>query len=282
MAILVFGKTGQVATQLLRDQDVVAVGRAEADLSDPDACARLVLESKATGVINAAAYTAVDDAEENAALAHVVNADAPGAIARACAQRDLPFVHISTDYVFDGSGETPWHPGDPVNPLGVYGRSKRAGEVQVAQAGGRHAILRTSWVFSPTGRNFVRTMLALAESRNSLNIVSDQIGGPTPAADIATACLHIARALEGGASSRGIYHFSGAPDASWACFARETFAQAGLSVAVSDIASADYPQRAPRPMNSRLDCADLETDFGLKRPDWKVGLYDTLTTLGAI
>lgn len=279
MSILVFGKTGQVATELQRQSaDVIALGRDQADLSDPVACAALIAQTDATAVINAAAYTAVDKAEEEEALATVINGDAPTAMAEACAARNLPFVHISTDYVFDGSGTTPWNVADAVAPLGAYGRSKLEGEEGVRSAGGRFAILRTSWVFSAHGNNFVKTMLRLSESRDALTIVADQIGGPTAAGDIAAACLKIAEGLTAGQGG-GTYHFAGGPDVSWADFAREIFTQANRVVAVSDIPSADYPTPAARPANSRMNCTDLETDFDIKRPDWRASLTAVLNDL---
>lgn len=160
--ILVFSKTGQVATELQLQADVMAVGRDQADLSDPAACARVILESDASVVINAAAYTAVDRAEEEEALATVVNGEAPGVMARACAEKGIPFLHVSTDYVFAGDGVSPWVETDPVAPQNAYGRSKLAGEQAVLAAGGNSAILRTSWVYSSHGNNFVKTMLRLA------------------------------------------------------------------------------------------------------------------------
>ncbi|MFO7771233.1 MAG: sugar nucleotide-binding protein, partial [Roseovarius gahaiensis] len=191
-----------------------------------------------------------------------------------------PFVHISTDYVFDGGGTDPHSISDPVAPQNAYGRSKLAGEQAIAQAGGTFAILRTSWVFSAHGANFVKTMLRLSESRDALNIVDDQIGGPTAAADIAAACLTIADQLQANRATAGIYHFSGAPDASWKEFAEAIFDLAGREVAVSGIATADYPTPAARPLNSRLDCSETETVFGITRPDWRAGLEAVLTDLG--
>ena len=181
MTILVFGKTGQVATELQAragsaHEDMAFLGRDQADLSDPATCAAAIEAHAPSAVINAAAYTAVDKAEEEEALATVVNGEAPGAMAQACAALDIPFLHVSTDYVFEGSGETPWRETDPISPQNAYGRSKAAGEKAVLAAGGNAAILRTSWVFSAHGANFVKTMLRLSESRNELNIVDDQIG----------------------------------------------------------------------------------------------------------
>lgn len=281
MTCLVFGQTGQLATELQRHSaEVRALGRDVVDLSDPAACAATIRAQAPRMVINAAAYTAVDAAEGDEATAHVINAEAPGAMARACAELGIPFLHVSTDYVFDGSGTRPWRETDPVAPLGVYGRTKLAGEDAVRAAGGPHVILRTSWVFSAHGQNFVKTMLRLAETRDALSIVSDQIGGPTPAADIATTLLHMARALTQGQGA-GTYHYGGAPAVSWADFAREILAQSGRMVTVTDIPSSDYPTPARRPLNSRLDGAALRRDFGIDPPDWRAGLGRVLTELGA-
>jgi len=284
--LLVFGQTGQVATELARqatpDIAITCLGRDRADLSDPAACAAAIAASDADVVINAAAYTAVDRAESDEALATTVNGTAPGAMAQACAARAIPFLHVSTDYVFDGSGTRPWQPHDPTGPLGAYGRSKLAGEDAVRAAGGPHAILRTSWVFSAHGANFVKTMLRLGAERAKLTIVADQIGGPTSAADIAAALLTMARAFHAGHGTSGTYHFSGAPDVSWADFAREIFAQASLTCLVEDIPTSAYPTPARRPSNSRMDCAALTRDFAIERPDWRASLTHVLSDLKEI
>lgn len=276
MKVLVFGRTGQVATELIRrapaSVSVTALGRDAADLTDPAACAAVIAGSDADVVINAAAYTAVDRAEQEETLATAINGAAPGAMARAAAEKGMPFVHVSTDYVFDGSGTAPWTPDAPTGPLGAYGRSKLAGEEAVRGAGGTHAILRTSWVFSAHGANFVKTMLRLSETRPRLTIVADQVGGPTAAADIADALLAMAAAFYRGAGVSGTYHFAGTPDVSWADFAREIFARAGRSTEVVNIPSSDYPTPAARPANSRLDGATLEAAFGIVRPDWRMSL----------
>lgn len=281
MTVLVFGQTGQVARELARRApDAVYLGRGQADLADPAACAAAIRAHAPDVVINAAAYTAVDRAETDEAAALQVNGAAPGAMAQACADLGIPFLHVSTDYVFDGSGTAPWKPEDPVAPLGAYGRSKLAGEQAVRAAGGRHVILRTSWVFSAHGANFVKTMLRLGADRPALRVVADQIGGPTPAGGIAGALLTMADALRQGAAG-GTYHYAGAPDTSWACFARETFAQAGLAVTVEDIPTEAYPTPARRPLNSRLDCATL-ADFGIARPDWQQALAEVVSELKGI
>jgi dTDP-4-dehydrorhamnose reductase len=273
MRLLVFGQTGQVARELARrlPQDVTArfLSRAEADLADPASCAAAI--GNCDAVINAAAWTAVDKAEAEEAAATVINGAAPGAMARACAAQGLPFLHISTDYVFDGAGDLPFAPDHPTGPQNAYGRSKLAGEAAVRAAGGNALILRTSWVVSAQGANFVRTMLRLGRERASLNVVADQIGGPTPAADIADALIVAARALAKGARG-GTHHFAGWPDTSWADFARAIMDRAGLACQISDIPTAAYPTPAKRPLNSRLECGGLHTAFGIARPDWRHGL----------
>lgn len=276
--ILVFGRTGQVARHLQALADVTALGRAEADLTDPEACAAAIGRVAPAAVINAAAWTGVDTAEDHEAEARLVNAKSPGAMARACAAQGIPFLHVSTDYVFDGTGTRAWRETDLPAPRNAYGRTKLTGERAVAAAGGRHVILRTAWVFSAHGTNFVKTMLRLAQSRTALRVVDDQIGGPTPAADIAATLLHMTHALQDGHAG-GLYHYAGAPAVSWAGFARETFTRAGRAVHVDGIPSADYQTRTARPLNSRLDCAQLSTDFGIMPPDWKAGLSAVLKAL---
>lgn len=280
--LLVFGKSGQVARELARLRPGARhAGRVEADLSDPEACAALIRAERPRAVINAAAWTAVDAAEENRDTAFTVNGAAPGAMGLAAAELGIPLVHISTDYVFDGAGKAPRAPGAPTAPLGAYGASKLAGEDAIRKVGGTYAILRTSWVFSAHGSNFVKTMLRLSETRDSLSIVADQIGGPTPAAAIAQACLQIADGLAMAPDRSGTYHFAGAPDTSWADFAREIFVLSGRKVEVTDILTLDYPTPAARPLNSRLDCYKTEAVFRIARPDWRSGLNAVLDELGA-
>lgn len=279
--ILVFGSTGQVARALAAQagpRALTCLGRAQADLSDPALCAAAILQHRPRAVINAAAYTAVDRAEEEEPLAHRINAAAPAAMAQVCANEELPFLHVSTDYVFDGQGTAPHKPDDQTAPQNAYGRTKLAGEEAIRAAGGPHAILRTSWVFSPHGANFVKTMLRLAESRDALSIVEDQIGGPTPASAIADALLRMSDAMLDGQAG-GTHHISGAPETSWADFARETFAQAGKTVSVTGIPTADYPTPAARPLNSRLDCTSLHTTYGIPQPSWRSALADIAKAL---
>lgn len=292
MKILVLGRNGQLACALQQacppGWQMTALGRDQADLTDPAACAAVVARTQADVVINAAAYTAVDRAETEEALATTINAHAPGAMAQAAAARaaaraahgrGLPFVQVSTDYVFDGSGSTPWQADSPTAPLGAYGRSKLAGERAVRAAGGTTVILRTSWVFSAYGTNFLRTMLRLGASHAELRVVADQIGGPTPAPDLAKALLHIAANLHARPETAGTYHFSGSPDVSWADFARAIMAGAGLDCRIRDIPTKDYPTPAPRPANSRLECSTLTAAFGLVQPDWRAGLTAALHDL---
>ncbi|MGL4414133.1 dTDP-4-dehydrorhamnose reductase [Roseinatronobacter monicus] len=277
--ILVFGQTGQVARELARlAPDAVYLGRDQADLAQPDACAAAIRAHTPSAVINAAAYTAVDRAEDEEALATLINGNAPAAMAVACAEIGIPLVHISTDYVFDGTGEAPFAPDHPTAPLGAYGRTKLKGEDGVRAAGATHAIMRTSWVFSAHGANFVRTMLRLGAERDLLNVVTDQIGGPTPARAIAEACLSMAQQLQADPTKSGTYHFSGTPATSWAGFARAIMAEADLSCEIIDIPSAAYPTPARRPLNSRLDCTKLRV-FGLSQPDWREYLKTTLIEL---
>ncbi|MFQ6546496.1 dTDP-4-dehydrorhamnose reductase [Aestuariibius sp. 2305UL40-4] len=278
MKVVAFGRSGQVA-RALAALGAECHGRESADFGDPAGVAEVARGLEADAFVNAAAYTAVDAAEENAAEAQRINADSVGALARVAAERGIPLVHISTDYVFDGSGAAPWAPDAPVSPLGAYGRTKLAGEVALREAGGTHAILRTSWVFSATGANFVKTMLRVGADRPLLRVVADQIGGPTPADAIAAACIEIAGQLREAPEKTGTYHFSGAPDTSWAGFAREIFAVAGMDTQVEEIPSAEYPTPAARPLNSRLDCSATEAAFGIARPDWRAALGRVLEEL---
>jgi len=281
MTVLVFGRTGQVATELRALLPAARfVGRDEADLQNPQACAAIITQTRPSAVINAAAYTAVDKAESDEDTATLVNGAAPAAMAAAAAALGVPMVQISTDYVFDGAGTMPFSPDHPTGPLGAYGRSKLLGEEGVRAASGPHAILRTSWVFSAHGANFLKTMLRLGAERDALTVVDDQIGGPTPARAIAEACVTIANALINDPTLTGTYHISGAPDASWADFASEIMAQARLDCVISGIPTRDYPTPATRPANSRLDCRSLDR-FGLSRPDWRAAIGPMIRELGA-
>ncbi|SDX57201.1 dTDP-4-dehydrorhamnose reductase [Litoreibacter albidus] len=281
--ILVFGRTGQVGSALSAldgcGAQITALGRAEADLINPSACIAAIKTHHPDAVINAAAYTSVDAAETDRDTARVINAAAPAAMARFCAAQGIPFVTISTDYVFSGKGTKPWTPTDLPDPQNTYGRTKREGEVAVASAGGRYAILRTSWVVSAHGRNFITTMVTLGASRDALAVVSDQIGAPTAAANIAQACVTIAKTLVSEPEKSGIYHLSGTPHTTWADVARMVFSHASITCDVQDIPTRDYPTAAARPLNSRLDCTTTRAAFGISQADWRVsvaGIIDQL------
>ncbi|MEQ9039950.1 MAG: dTDP-4-dehydrorhamnose reductase [Silicimonas sp.] len=284
MKIAIFGETGQVASELIRrvpDGITLDVhGRARAEFMMPDLVSEVARKVRADLIINAAAYTAVDRAETEPDVANTVNGASVTALAEAAAETGTPIIHVSSDYVFDGSGSAPKRPEETTAPLSAYGISKEAGEIGIRESGARHVVLRTSWVFSAHGGNFVKTMLRLGTSGNELAIVSDQVGGPTPAAAIADALYDIGRAMADGHEG-GVYHFAGLPDASWADFAREIFRQAGMCASVRDIPTTEFPRPAVRPLNSRLDCSSLERDFGIGRPDWKAGLSDVLKELQA-
>lgn len=272
--ILVFGNSGQVSSELAKLEDVTCLGRDKANLADPGTCVAAIRDYKPNTVINAAAFTSVDQAEQDVSMAMLVNAKAPTDMAAACAELDIPFIHISTDYVFDGSGSAPWQETDETAPLSVYGLTKRQGEVGVLAANPTAVILRTSWVFSIYGTNFVKTMLRLGALQDKLSIVADQIGGPTPSVAIAQACHKIARDFD--ICKSGIYHFAGTPQTTRADFARTIFDIAQMPVRIHDIASSDYPSAAPRPLNSRLDCSRILADFGIKEPEWKIELKKIL------
>lgn len=279
--MVVTGREGQVVLSLLergaKDDrfEVIALGRPDLDLSAPDTIEAALLKAQPDVIVSAAAYTAVDQAESDEEAATVINGIAAGKIAEAAAALGVPVIHISTDYVFDGSKAAPYVESDPVAPIGAYGRSKLAGEKAVAAATPNHAILRAAWVYSPFGRNFLKTMLKLAETRDSLNVVDDQIGNPTSALDIADAVLTVAANLLGSddPALRGVFHMTGTGEASWADFAIEIFARSadagGPTAEVGRIPSSAYPTPAKRPANSRLDCSLLEARHGVNLPDWK-------------
>ncbi|MCM2292017.1 dTDP-4-dehydrorhamnose reductase [Allorhizobium sp. BGMRC 0089] len=291
--ILVTGREGQVVQALIEkakaraDIELIALGRPDLDLASISSLAPAVDRVNPDLIVSAAAYTAVDQAESEEAQALVVNGAGPGELARIAAARAIPIVHLSTDYVFDGEKTSPYLETDPVAPLGAYGRTKLAGERLVSAANADHVILRTAWVYSPFGKNFLKTMLRLAETRDGLNVVADQHGNPTSALDIADAVLSVADNLLSSDKPdlRGVFHMTGSGEASWADFAAEIFrisAEAGgPSAQVSPIPSSAYPTPAKRPMNSRLDCAKLAVCHGVQLPDWRVStrlVVERLTT----
>lgn len=277
--ILVFGKTGQVARELGKIGGTILLDRKLADLTIPKICKTTVLNLKPDAVINAAAYTAVEKAEEEEELANLINGEAPGAIATACATLNIPLVHISTDYVFSGNGKNAWRTFDTPKPKNAYGRSKLKGEKAIRSTGCTHAILRTSWVFSSYGSNFVKTVLSLSENRDTFAVVNDQIGGPTCAKEIAITSISIVKQLIKDPKKSGIYHFSGMPDVSWCHFANIILKLSGRNSIARGVASSEYPSAARRPLNSRLNCSLTESTFDISRPYWQDGLKDVLRTL---
>lgn len=277
--ILVFGKTGQVARELQTHKSLITLGRDEADLAAPEMCDEAIRRVIPRAVINAAAYTAVDNAESEENLANVINGHAPGVMADACADLDIPLVHISSDYVFDGSGAKPWSVKDTPNPQSVYGKSKFNGEEAIRASGCVYAILRTSWVVSAHGDNFVKTMRRLSKNRNQISVVDDQIGGPTSARDIAQTCISIAEQLIEDPSKSGIYHYSGQPNVSWCQFANAIFEQMDCNTIARPILTTAYPTPAMRPLNSRLDCEGTHHTFAIDRPFWRDGLEEILRDL---
>jgi dTDP-4-dehydrorhamnose reductase len=280
--ILVTGTEGQVARSLAERAaahgvSVRLLGRPDLDLTDPAGAAEAIVRAGGDAIVNAAAYTAVDLAESEADLAESVNGRGAGAVAEAAARLGVPLVHLSTDYVFDGSLDRPYREDDPVRPLGAYGRSKLSGERAVAAAHPNHAVVRTAWVYSPFGKNFARTMLRLAADREEVGVVADQHGTPTSALDIADGAIAIARNLAerpGEDRLRGIFHMTGQGATTWAGFAAAVFAASaalgGPAARVRPITTAEYPTPARRPANSRLDCSKLAAAHGVTLPAWQV------------
>jgi dTDP-4-dehydrorhamnose reductase len=289
MRILVTGRNGQVARSLAERaraaHELVFVDRPGFDLADPASIARTIEQVRPDLVFSVAAYTAVDKAESERDLAMAVNGDGPGALARAAAGVGAPIVHLSTDYVFDGSGDRPYREDDPVAPLGVYGETKLAGERAIAASGARYAILRTAWVYSPFGNNFVKTMLRLAADRDALTVVDDQRGCPTSALDIADAMLRVADvwASDPGKGADTVYHLAGSGETNWADFARAIMAfsaaRGGPSASVTGIPTSAYPTPARRPANSRLDTGRFAATFGYRAPEWRDSLEPVVARL---
>lgn len=279
--ILVFGRNGQVARELAlvaqeQGRTLIFAGRDALDLTDPGAVDGLIARLAPRAVINAAAYTAVDRAERDQAPAFALNRDAPAAMARACAGRGLPLVHFSTDYVFDGTLDRPYVETDPTGPRSVYGASKLAGEQAVQAVGGPAIVLRTSWVYSAHGTNFVRTMLRLAADRAEVSVVADQMGRPTWARDCALGALTAVDALHENPGLAGLYHLSGPDDATWADLAAAIFAESarrgGPSAGVRPITTDEYPTPAERPANSRLNCGKIQAALAWRARPWRESL----------
>jgi dTDP-4-dehydrorhamnose reductase len=279
MRIAVTGSKGQAATSLLERArpklEVVALGRPAFDLTDRDAVIAGLEAARPDVIVNAAAYTAVDKAEAEEVLAFRVNGEGAGNVADAAARLGVPLLHLSTDYVFDGALDRPYREDDPTGPTGAYGRSKLAGEKEVARRCQDSVILRTAWVYSPFGANFVRTMLRLNETRDEVGVVADQRGNPTSALDIADALIAIAGRVktDSAPALRGVFHLTGSGEATWADFAESIFHEAAARgrrlTRVKRIATADYPTPARRPANSRLDNEKLSRVYGFRLPEWR-------------
>jgi len=288
--ILVVGRVGQVGHELARaawpgNVALEFVDRPQLDLAQPRDVGAVVAAAQPDIIVNAAAYTAVDAAESDPATAFAVNRDGPAALADACREIGAALVHYSTDYVYDGAKPGAYVEGDPVNPLGVYGASKAEGDAAIAARLDRHVILRTSWVYSAIGQNFVKTMLRLGAERERLGIVDDQHGAPTAAADLAAATVAVCTALAAGKEDGfGVFHLTGGGETTWYGFARAIFRRAaaqGLEVPrlIEPIASAAYKLPAPRPRNSRLDCGRIARVYGIAAPPWEESLSACLDEL---
>jgi dTDP-4-dehydrorhamnose reductase len=277
--LLIVGGKGQLGRELSdearrQNNAIVAVGREELDITQADAVRRLIGEAVPRAIINCAAYTAVDKAENDSDAAHAINALGPEYLGRAAAELDIPFLHVSTDYVFDGGKSGAYTEDDPVAPLGVYGRTKEEGERRVRDTHSKHIILRTSWVYGLYGNNFLKTMLRLSRERDELRVVADQRGCPTATIDIARALLATESAARAGRVDWGTYHFAGMGVTTWHGFAHEIVSTAaaaagGRSVPVVPIDTKDYPTPAKRPANSELDSARFVGTFGYKSPPWQ-------------
>lgn len=283
MKIAVTGTTGQVVTSLIElgtaaGHDIIAIGRPDLDLADPASVMRALKGAAPDVIVSAAAYTAVDKAETESDLAYAVNGAGPGAVAQAAKALGIPLIHISTDYVFDGTLDRPYVESDPTGPTGVYGASKLAGEQAVLDGHEDSVVLRVAWVYSPFGGNFVKTMLRLAADRDDLGVVSDQVGNPTSALAIADGIIKVATNMVSDSSPelRGTFHMAAPGEASWADFAQAIFAasaaRGGPSASVRPISTADYPTPATRPANSRLDCSKIAKAHGVTLPDWRTSL----------
>ncbi len=286
--ILVTGGTGQLATALAHGANVRLVGRPDFDFDRSETIEAVFHAAAPSLVVNAAAYTAVDAAETNAEAAYRSNRDGPGILGRLCAEANIPLIHVSTDYVFDGAKPDPYVETDPVAPQGVYGASKLAGEEAVTASGAKAIILRTAWVYAATGKNFVRTMLAVGKTRDRLTVVADQFGCPTTAEDLADAIQTIVARLDRTGwqpGYRGIFHAAGTGATTWHGLAVATFQEAARHGAkqpeVVPIATADWPTPAKRPANSRLDCTKLHDVFGVRLPPWRQSLTRTIDTIFA-
>ena len=277
MRVLVIGRTGQVAQSMIErgraaGATVTALGRGAVDLADPATLAPAFDSARPDLVVNAAAYTAVDAAETDETAAHALNAEGPAALAALCAKAGVPLIHISTDYVFDGTLDRPYREDDPTGPQGAYGRTKLAGENAVLASGADALVARTAWVYSPFGKNFVRTILRLGAEREELAVVDDQRGNPTSALDIADAILALGARRARWPSGASLVHLTAPDEATWHAFAEAIFAASPHHPKVNPIPTAAFPTPAKRPANSRLATALLAERYGLMLPSWRESL----------
>lgn len=283
MTIAVLGAHGQVGRALVlrAPAQTIGFGRAECDITDRKSISNVISRAAISCVVNCAGYTAVDRAEAERDMAFFVNARGAENVAREAAARGLPVIHLSTDYVYDGLGNTPRDESALIDPLNAYGASKAAGDAAVMATNHAHIVLRVSWVFGVHGINFVKTMLKLGTEREQLSVVDDQVGGPTEARDIADAILSVADACRRpGFQGWGIYHFCGTPEVSWYEFARRIFDCTSRKPGLNSIPSSAYRTAAKRPLNSRLNCGKIKRVFGVDQPDWRVALVRVVTALG--
>jgi dTDP-4-dehydrorhamnose reductase len=284
MRLLVIGATGQVGRELastsrLAQFDLTLLDRAGCDITNPHSILSAVRDARPDLVVNAAAYTAVDRAEAEPELARLTNSEGPALLAACCRDHGAALIHLSTDYVFDGTGMRAWTEEDRPNPLSVYGRTKWEGERRIAETTDRRVILRTSWVFSRHGNNFVKTMLRIGKTQDEVRIVNDQVGSPTSARDIADAIAMIAASIAKGEGRWGTFHHASAEPVSWNKFAEAIFAASGQPVHVVPITSAEFRARASRPANSVLDCTRIRDTYGIDRPSWRAALLDVVGEL---
>lgn len=286
MRVLVTGKVGQVVTSIEEiaknyDCEIIKIGRPEVDLADFDKLEKAIISAAPDVVISAAAYTLVDKAESEQDLAMAINGKAPKAIASATKKLNIPLIHISTDYVFNGEKSGAYKEDDETAPIGIYGKTKLVGEQEIAAITDNYVILRTAWVYSPFGNNFVKTMLRLSETRDELNVVADQNGCPTYALEIARACLEVAQKITSDSSKelRGIFHLAAQGKANWAEFAKKIFELSGKNVQVNEITTEEYPTPAKRPKNSLLSSEKLTKIYGITLDNWEKSLAECLAIL---
>ena len=279
MKILVLGKNGQVARELNNFSNIISLGSEKINFFDLQNCEKEILKTNPDIIINTAAYTNVEEAEIKKEKAMILNCDAPGLIAKIAEDKKIPFIHLSTDYVFGDNGEVPLKETDKTKPLGVYGLSKLLGEEKIQNTNAQYLILRTSWIFSKYKNNFLDTMIDLSKKKTNIKIVADQVGSPTEASDIAKICIFLSNILVKNKDIKEIYHYSGFPYVSWADFARKIFDITNSKIIVENISTSEYSSRVKRPLNSRLDCNRIKKEFNVDQPLWEKSLEKVLREL---